>query len=175
MLMLKLQYFGHLMWKADSLEKTLILGKIEGRRRRGWQRWDGWMALPTEWTWVWVSSRSWWWTGRPSVLQSVGSQRVGHDGAIEQNWMETDIEYRFVDTVGEGEVEMNSESSMETHFTICKIDSQWEFAIWCRELNPVFCDNLERWDGRLEGGPRGRRHVYLADSCWCMAEANTIL
>ena len=40
--------------------------------------WDGWMASPTQWTWVWVNSGSWWWTGRPGVLQSMGSQRVGH-------------------------------------------------------------------------------------------------
>ena len=60
MLKLKLQYFGHLMGRTDSLDKTLMLGKIEGRRRRGW---DGWMASPIQWTWVWASSRSWWWTG----------------------------------------------------------------------------------------------------------------
>ena len=50
--------------------------------------WDGWMASPTQWTWVWVNSRSWWWTGRPGVLQFMGSQRVGHDWA-ELNWIET--------------------------------------------------------------------------------------
>ena len=49
MLKLKLQYFGHLMRRADSLEKTLMLGKIEGGRRRGRQRRDGWMASPTQW------------------------------------------------------------------------------------------------------------------------------
>ena len=74
MLKLKLQYFGHLIWRADSLEKTLMLGKIEGRRRRVDKRWDGWMAWPTQWMWVWVSSGSWWWTGKPGVLQSMGSQ-----------------------------------------------------------------------------------------------------
>ena len=81
MLKLKLQYFGHLMRRADPFEKTLMLGKIEGRRRRGQQRmrWDDWMASPTRWTWVWVNSGSWCWTGRPGVLQSIGSQRVGHD------------------------------------------------------------------------------------------------
>ena len=50
MLKLKLQYFGHLMQRTDSLEKTLMLGKIEGGRRRGWQRMRGWMASPTQWT-----------------------------------------------------------------------------------------------------------------------------
>ena len=48
--------------------------------------WDGWMASPTQWTWVWVNSRSWWWTGRPGVLQSMGSQRVRHDWVTELNW-----------------------------------------------------------------------------------------
>ena len=84
MLKLKLQYFGHLMRRTHSLEKTLMLGKIEGRRRRGQQRWDGWIASPTQWTWVWVRSGRWWWTGKPGTLQSMGSQRVGHDWATEQ-------------------------------------------------------------------------------------------
>ena len=51
--------------------------------------WDGWMASPTQWAWVWVDSGSWWWTGRPGVLRFMGSQRVGHDWATELNW--TDI------------------------------------------------------------------------------------
>jgi len=50
--------------------------------------WDGWMASPTQWTWVWVNSGSWWWTGRPGVLQSMGSQRVEHNWATEMNWTE---------------------------------------------------------------------------------------
>ena len=48
--------------------------KSEGRRRRDDRGWDGWMASPTQWTWVWVNSASWWWTGRPGVLQSMGPQ-----------------------------------------------------------------------------------------------------
>ena len=89
MLKLKLQYFGHLMRRADSLEKSLMLGKIEGRRRRGDDRgWDGWMASPTQWTWVWVGSRSWWWTGTPGVLRFMGLQRVRHNWATELNWTE---------------------------------------------------------------------------------------
>ena len=85
MLKLKLQYFGHLMQRTDSFEKTLMLGKIEGRKRRGRQRMHGWMASPTQWTWVWVNSGSWWWTGRPGVLQSVGLQTVRHDWVTELN------------------------------------------------------------------------------------------
>ena len=60
-----------------------------GGRRRGDDRgWDGWMASPTWWTWVWVNSGSWWWTGRPGVLRFMGSQRVRHDWATELNWTE---------------------------------------------------------------------------------------
>ena len=84
LLKLKLQYFGHLMWRTDSLEKTLMLGKIEGRRRRGWQRMRGWMASLSRWTWVWASSGRWWWTVKCGMLQSMGSQRVRHDWVTEQ-------------------------------------------------------------------------------------------
>ena len=83
MLKLKLQYSGHLMRIADSFENILTLGRIEGRRRRGQQRIDGWMASLTRWTWVWVNSGSWWWIGRPGVLRFMGSQRVGHDWATD--------------------------------------------------------------------------------------------
>ena len=86
MLKLKLQYFGHLMKRADALKKTLLLGKIEGRRRRGRQRMRWWMASLTRWTWVCVNSGSWWWTGRPGVLQFMGSQRVGHDWVTDLIW-----------------------------------------------------------------------------------------
>ena len=55
MLKRKLQFFGNLMWRANSLEKTLMLGKIEGRRKRGNRGWAGWMASLTQWTWVWAS------------------------------------------------------------------------------------------------------------------------
>ena len=85
MLKLKLQYFGHLMQRTDSLEKTLMLGKIEGRRRRGRQRMRCWMASLTRQTWVWASSGSWWWTGKSGVLQSMGSQS---QTGLRVNWTE---------------------------------------------------------------------------------------
>ena len=67
MLKLKIQYFGHLMWRPDSFENTLMLGKTEGGRKGVDRGWDGWMASLTQWTWVWVDSRSLWWTGRPGL------------------------------------------------------------------------------------------------------------
>jgi len=90
MLKLKLQYFGHLMWRVDSLEKTLMMGRIGGQEEKGTteDETDGWMASQTRWTWVWVNSGRWWWTGRPGVLQFMGLQRVGHDWATKLNWTE---------------------------------------------------------------------------------------
>ena len=85
MLKLKLQYFVHLRCRIDSLEKTLILGKTEGRRIGDDRRWNGWMASPTQWTCVWTRSGSWWWTGKPGMLQSMGLQAVGYDWMTELN------------------------------------------------------------------------------------------
>ena len=83
MLQMKVQYFGHLMGRTDSMEKTLMLGNIEGRKRRGQQKMRWLDGITTLWTWVWVSSRSWWCTGKPGVLQSMGSPRLWHDWATE--------------------------------------------------------------------------------------------
>ena len=87
MLKLKLKYFGHLMWRTDSLEKTLIWERLKAGEGDD-TRWDGWMASLTQRTWVWVSSGSLWWTGKPGMLQSMGLQIVRHNWATELNWTE---------------------------------------------------------------------------------------
>ena len=88
MLKLKLQYFGHFKWRVDLLEKTLMLGGLRAGGEGDDRGWDVLMASLTWWTWVWVNSGSWWWTGRPGVLRFMMSQRVGHDWATELNWTE---------------------------------------------------------------------------------------
>ena len=98
MLKLKLQYFGHLMQRTDSFEKTLRPWCWERYRAgegndRGW---DGWMTSLTQWTWVWVNFGSWWWIGRPGVLQSMRSQRVGHNWATELNWAEPTSNWAYI-------------------------------------------------------------------------------
>ena len=85
-----------ILWPPHA--KSWLIGK-DSDAGRDWgagaegdaRGWDGWMASPTQWTWVWVNSRSWWWTGRPGMLQFMGSQRVGHDWATELNWTELTI------------------------------------------------------------------------------------
>ena len=71
------------LWKDPDAGKHW---RWEEREDRGW---DGWMASPTQWTWVWANSGSWWWTGRPGVLRSTGSQRFGHHWETELNWILT--------------------------------------------------------------------------------------
>ena len=78
----KLQYFGHLMQKADLFEKTLMLGKLRAREEGDNRGWNGWMASPTQWTGVWVDSGIWWCTGRPVMLRFMGLQKIRH------NWTE---------------------------------------------------------------------------------------
>ena len=81
-----------LLWPPDAknwlLGKDPDAGKDWRQEEKGTTGWNGWMAWPTQWTWMWVNSGSWWWTGRPGVLWSMGLQRVGHDWATEQNWTE---------------------------------------------------------------------------------------
>ena len=95
MLKLNLQYFGHLMRRTVSFEKTLMLGKIAGGRRRGQQKMRWLNGITNSWTWVWVNSGSWWWTGRPGVLRFMGLQRVRHDWATKLNWTELHVKRNF--------------------------------------------------------------------------------
>ena len=85
MLKLKLQYFAHLMWRTDSLEKTLMLGKTEGGRRRGRQRMKWSDGITDSMDMSLIKLQSWWWTGKPGMLQSTGSQIVRHNWATELN------------------------------------------------------------------------------------------
>ena len=85
MLKLKLQYFGHLMQRNNSLEKAGCWERSKAGGEGDDRGWDGWMASPMQQTWVWASSRNWWWTGKPGVFQSMWLQTVGHDWATELN------------------------------------------------------------------------------------------
>ena len=88
MLRLKLQYLATSCEELTHWKRLWCWEKLGAGGEGDDRGWDGWMASPTQWTWVWVNSRSWWWTGRPGVLWFMGSQRVGHDWATELNWTE---------------------------------------------------------------------------------------
>ena len=88
-----------ILWPPDAKSWLICKGKCWERLRVGGEGdgrgWDGWMALLTQWTWVWVNSGSWWWTGRPGMLQSMGSQRVAHNWATELNWPSPLLSFPF--------------------------------------------------------------------------------
>ena len=103
--------------RTDAEAETLILWTTSCKELTYWKRpwfweglgeggegdnrgWDGWMASPIQWTWVWVNSRSWWWTGRPDVLQSMGLQRVRHNWATELTWSQRTETILFKDLKG---------------------------------------------------------------------------
>ena len=116
-LKLKLQYFGHLMQRIDSLEKTLMLAGIGGRRRRGRQKMR-WMDDITDSMDVSLSELlHWWWTRRPGMLRFMGSQRVREDWATEQNWTESKLNY-------------NSSNNVTSKIKIKEI---YELVLWLRE------------------------------------------
>ena len=86
MLKLKLQNFGHVIQRTSLLKRPSCWEGLKTDRERDNRGWDGWVASPTQWTWVWERSGSWWWTERPVMLQFMGLQRVGYDWATELNW-----------------------------------------------------------------------------------------
>ena len=91
MLKLKLQYSVTWCKELTHLKRPWCWGRLKTGREGDDRRWDGWMASLTRWTWVWVNSGSWWWTGRPGVLQSMGLQRVRHDWVTELNWTDDKV------------------------------------------------------------------------------------
>ena len=112
-------------WKRPLCWERLKVGG-EGDDRG----WDGWMASPTQWTWVWVNSGSWWWTGRPGVLQSMGLQRVGHNWTTKLNWWTSN------DTVKSLLVINVSIWCIywEGDFVCVRTDGMWELCTFCSVL-----------------------------------------
>ena len=82
----KLQYLATWWKELTHWKRPWCWERLKVRGEGDNRKWDGWMVSLTQWTWVWVNSGSWWWTGRPGMLLSMGSQRVRHDWVTELNW-----------------------------------------------------------------------------------------
>ena len=82
-----------ILWSPDVKSWLWCWVRLKAGGEGDDKGWDGWIASSARWTWVWASSRSWWWTGKPGALQSMGSQRVEHDWATELNWTEAHAQF----------------------------------------------------------------------------------
>ena len=164
MLRLKLHCFGHMIRRTDSLERTLMLGKIESRRRRGWQRMRWLMASPTQWTWIWGSSGCWWWTGNPGVLQFMGSQRVRHDWVPELNCSPpgSSVHGIFQARILEWIAMLSSRGSSHPRNRTC--DSC--LLLWQAGFLPLAPPAKHMWIQKWVG-------ICITDSFCCTAETNT--
>ena len=115
------------------------------------REWDGWMASPTQWTWVWVNSRSCWWTGRPGVLQFMGSERVGHDWVTELNWTKYLQQFRewMFSSEGGGGI-----SGHHSHY----------LGLWLKKKKKTQLHNIRRAE---------RVSHHIMNSTWCLDNSHT--
>ena len=113
------------MQRTDSLAKTLMLERLKAGGEGDHRGWDGWMASPMQWTWVWVGSESWWWTGMPGMLQSIGSQRGKHNWVTELNW----YTYRYTQTI------IHTHTHTHTHTSFYWFYNSGE--PWLTHLSPI--------------------------------------
>ena len=131
MLKLKLQYFGDLMQRTDSLEKTLMLGKIEGRRRRDDRGWDDLMASLTQWTWIWVNSRKQWRTGKLECCSPQGRKESDTTKGLNNSNCAKNMFYIFENFYWWKRWCLTVNNSINIYWTssICqRVLSYWEFS-----------------------------------------------
>ena len=131
MLKLKLQYFGYLMRRADSFEKTLMLRKIQSGRRRGQQRMRWLDGITDSMTWVWVNSGGWWWPGRPCILQFMGHKEL--DTTERLNWTELKAVWQWKWAPFEREFSSHSVQSVQLLSHVWLFATRWTAA---RQANP---------------------------------------
>ena len=153
MLKLKLQYFGHLMRRLTHGKRPWGWKRLKAGRKGDNRRWDGWMASPTQWTWVWVNSGSWWWTGIPYVLQSVG-----HKESDKTEWLKW--------------IELNWTARRSNQSILKEINHKYSLKGLMLKLKPQYfihpmgkSDSLERT--LMLGKTEGRRKRYYREwKCW---------
>ena len=138
----------------SDLSTLLVLRRRAGREGDD-REWDGWMASQTQWTWVWVNSRSWWWTGRPGALWFMGSQRVRCDWATELNW--TDHIFRFPTWCSSKESTCQCRKCKRCGFNPCAGKTHWRRK-W--QPTPVFLPGESHGQRSLVGySPQGCKEL----------------
>ena len=151
MMKVKVRYFGHVMWRTDYLERPWCWERLKAGGEGNNRGWDGWMVSPTQWTWVWVNSGSWWWTGRPGVLRFMGVAKSGTQ-LTQLNWT-VFISHK---------AEYNSTLRLEFEWCSEGVDKEWQLA-WGDK------DGFEkRWVYQREG----KSFQAKAEGTWWMASAN---
>ena len=123
-----------ILWPPDAkcqlIEKDLDTGKDWRWEEKETTGWDGWMASLTRWTWAWASSGNWWWTGKPGMLQSMGSEKVRHNWGTELNWVES--------------IGRESRSCSGLRYSLMK-SLLWHCQVSCSHLSSWFCSPLALW------------------------------
>ena len=169
-------YFYLSMWNSSTLAtsceelthwKRLWCWEGLGARGEGDDRgWDGWMASPIRWIWVWVNSGSWWWIGRPGVLRFMGSQRVRHDWATELNWTDVEVQGKNAEVVCH---------SLLQWTTFCQTSPPWPLHLgWPHTawLSFIELDKLwSMWSDWLVVCDCG----FSPSALWCPLSASTVL
>ena len=160
MLKLKLQYFGHLMWRADSVKRPWCWERLRAAGEGDNRGWDGRMASPTQWTWVWVDSESWWWTGRPGVLQFMGSQRVRHEWTNVLNWTEGSRALNMSNVFNE---EKKNPEVFQRHFQK-NLKTNYR-------LGEIFINTLswEKQSGRIHASQVSSQHCLHSKQAKCLS------
>ena len=120
-----------IFWPPDA--RNWLIGK-DPNTGKDWRQEDGWMASPTQWTWVWVNSGSWWWTGRPGVMQSMGPQSIRHNWVTELNWTDALLQASLV-----AQLVKNSPAVQETQ----NLPLSWEDPLEEGDNYPFQCSCLE--------------------------------
>ena len=147
MLKLKLEYFGHPMWRPTHWKTPWCWEGLKAGGKGDDRGWDSCMASLTQWTWLWVNSGSWWWTGRPGLLQSMGLQRVGHDWATELT-LRTVMWPHLVSVSSSGKWGQYLPCSFLQRLEIISIRVQ--HSAWCtdlthQELREAMCTHTNYW------------------------------
>ena len=129
------------MWRVDHWKRLWCCEGLGAGGEVDDRGWDGWMASPTQWTWVWVNSGSWWWTGRPGVLQFMGLQRVRHNWATDLIWSDNIFIYIYILYLLTAAIHVFAESDMTWRLNNNKLLFIFHSTIVIIKLSPLWLES----------------------------------